>query len=161
MHTHKGKNFLESRAGGNSTGALSNCKEVYLVSHACFNALHDNTAGLLEAKDAKQGESCSSLQALDNAKIEWKEKEASKLDLSRCGILIGTAMGGMQTFATACEDLAFKVPHPPPPSAPRRESSALLSLDTMISLDQSNFDSTSFRGISISLSLSPSVGACV
>lgn len=52
-------------------------------------------------------------QALDNAKIEWKEKEASKLDLARCGILIGTAMGGMQTFATACEDLAFRVTPPP------------------------------------------------
>lgn len=30
------------------------------------------------------------------------------MDLARCGILIGTAMGGMQTFASACEDLHFK-----------------------------------------------------
>ena len=49
------------------------------------------------------------LQALDDAKIQWREKDGHGLDLARCGILIGTAMGGMQTFATACEDLHFKV----------------------------------------------------
>ena len=35
------------------------------------------------------------------------------MDMARCGILVGTAMGGMQTFATACEDLAFRVTTPP------------------------------------------------
>ena len=49
------------------------------------------------------------MQALDDAKIQWREKEGHGLDLARCGILVGTAMGGMQTFATACEDLHFKV----------------------------------------------------
>lgn len=50
----------------------------------------------------------SGKQALDDAKIQWREKEGHGLDLARCGILVGTAMGGMQTFATACEDLHFK-----------------------------------------------------
>lgn len=49
------------------------------------------------------------LQALDDANIQWREKDALSIDPARCGILIGTAMGGMQTFATACEDLHFKV----------------------------------------------------
>ena len=31
------------------------------------------------------------------------------LDRAKCGILIGTAMGGMQTFSTAVEDLTLKV----------------------------------------------------
>ena len=36
---------------------------------------------------------------------------------ARCGILIGTAMGGMHTFSTAVEDLATRVLCPSP-SAP-------------------------------------------
>lgn len=39
------------------------------------------------------------------------EKEALEgLDRAKCGILVGTAMGGMQTFSTAVEDLTLKVP---------------------------------------------------
>lgn len=50
------------------------------------------------------------LQALEDAKIKWREEGGlSELNLLRCGILIGTAMGGMQTFATAVEDLMSKV----------------------------------------------------
>ena len=40
--------------------------------------------------------------ALDKESLEG-------LDRTKCGILIGTAMGGMQTFATAVEDLTLKV----------------------------------------------------
>ena len=50
------------------------------------------------------------MQALEDAKINWREEGGlEKLNLMRCGILIGTAMGGMQTFATAVEDLMAKV----------------------------------------------------
>ena len=31
------------------------------------------------------------------------------MNVAKCGILIGTAMGGMQTFSTAVEDLTVKV----------------------------------------------------
>lgn len=49
------------------------------------------------------------LQALDDAKLDWREGGSlANLNLQRCGILIGTAMGGMQTFATAVEDLVTK-----------------------------------------------------
>ena len=47
-------------------------------------------------------------QALDDAGIDWRGEGMSGLDVSRCGILIGTAMGGMATFTAAVEDLAQK-----------------------------------------------------
>ena len=48
------------------------------------------------------------LQALDDAGIDWRAGGTSGLDVSRCGILIGTAMGGMATFTAAVEDLVQK-----------------------------------------------------
>lgn len=57
------------------------------------------------------------LQALDDANLGWREGGLDKLDLLRCGILIGTAMGGMQTFAKAVEDLTTKVCALPPDKA--------------------------------------------
>ncbi len=38
-----------------------------------------------------------------------QKEELEGLDRAKCGILIGTAMGGMQTFSTAVEDLTLKV----------------------------------------------------
>ena len=38
-----------------------------------------------------------------------EKEELEGLDRAKCGILIGTAMGGMQTFSTAVEDLTLKV----------------------------------------------------
>ena len=52
------------------------------------------------------------LQALDDAGIDWRGEGMSGLDVSRCGILIGTAMGGMATFTAAVEDLAQKANTP-------------------------------------------------
>ena len=48
-------------------------------------------------------------QALDDAGIDWRGPGLEALDLARCGILIGTAMGGMTTFAAAVSDLTLKV----------------------------------------------------
>ena len=52
-------------------------------------------------------------QALQHAGIGIEQEQLAELDLARCGILIGTAMGGMSTFSTAVEDLTQKVlgPH--------------------------------------------------
>ena len=48
-------------------------------------------------------------KALQDASIDFeKPGEDGNLRLNRCGILVGTAMGGMQTFATAVEDQATK-----------------------------------------------------
>ena len=47
-------------------------------------------------------------QALEHAGLTWETPD-SQLDPARCGILIGTAMGGMHTFSTAVEDLTQRV----------------------------------------------------
>ena len=48
------------------------------------------------------------VQALQHAGIGVEPEQLAELDLARCGILIGTAMGGMSTFSTAVEDLMHK-----------------------------------------------------
>ena len=52
-------------------------------------------------------------QALDAAGISWAEGGLEKLDRMRCGILLGSAMGGMKTFATAIETLHTQVTSKP------------------------------------------------
>lgn len=51
-------------------------------------------------------------KALQKASIDFEKPGevdgGTGLKLNRCGILVGTAMGGMQTFATAVEDQATK-----------------------------------------------------
>ena len=51
-------------------------------------------------------------KALQHASIDFERPGrvdgGTGLRLDRCGILVGTAMGGMQTFATAVEDQATK-----------------------------------------------------
>ena len=49
-----------------------------------------------------------SMQALQSAGFSLEPGSLDGLDLSKCGILIGTAMGGMQTFTSAVEDLTLK-----------------------------------------------------
>ncbi|PSC74659.1 3-oxoacyl-[acyl-carrier] synthase chloroplastic isoform B [Micractinium conductrix] len=44
-------------------------------------------------------------KALGDAGLPWEGPELKDLDRQRCGVLVGTAMGGMQTFATAVEAL--------------------------------------------------------
>ena len=44
-------------------------------------------------------------KAMDSAGLPWEGPEMKELDRQRCGILIGTAMGGMDTFARAVEAL--------------------------------------------------------
>jgi 3-oxoacyl-[acyl-carrier-protein] synthase II len=44
-------------------------------------------------------------KALGDAGLQWDGQELRDLDRTKCGILIGTAMGGMNTFATAIEAL--------------------------------------------------------
>lgn len=48
-------------------------------------------------------------QALDAAGVAWADGGLEKLDRMRCGILLGSAMGGMKTFATAIETLHTQV----------------------------------------------------
>jgi len=63
----------------------------------------------------------------------FNEQELAKLDKNRCGCIIGTAMGGMATFATACEVLAEKGPRKMNPFcipfAITNMASALLAMD--------------------------------
>ena len=49
-----------------------------------------------------------SMQALQSAGFSLEPGSLDGLDLSKCGILIDTAMGGMQTFTSAVEDLTLK-----------------------------------------------------
>lgn len=44
-------------------------------------------------------------KALEGAGLPWEGPELKDLDRQRCGILIGTAMGGMNTFSVAVEAL--------------------------------------------------------
>lgn len=48
-------------------------------------------------------------QALQSAGFSLEPGSFEGLDLAKCGILIGTAMGGMATFSNAVEDLTQKV----------------------------------------------------
>ncbi|KAK9805796.1 hypothetical protein WJX73_000412 [Symbiochloris irregularis] len=50
----------------------------------------------------------SGKNALEDAGLDWRGEGLSKLDRMRCGVLMGTAMGGMHTFTTAVEDLTRK-----------------------------------------------------
>ena len=52
---------------------------------------------------------CLGVQALDSAGLDWRGDGLAQLDRMKCGVLIGTAMGGMHTFTTAVEDLTTKV----------------------------------------------------
>jgi hypothetical protein len=47
----------------------------------------------------------SGKKALADAGLDWQGDDIKQLDKARCGILIGSAFGGMQTFATAVEAL--------------------------------------------------------
>ncbi|KAL4457347.1 hypothetical protein ABPG75_012212 [Micractinium tetrahymenae] len=47
----------------------------------------------------------SGKKALADAGLPWDGPELQELNRARCGILVGTAMGGMQTFSTAVEAL--------------------------------------------------------
>lgn len=49
------------------------------------------------------------LQALEAAGIGTEKEHIDNVDKMRCGILVGTAMGGMATFAQAIEDLTQRV----------------------------------------------------
>jgi len=49
------------------------------------------------------------VQALEAAGIAIEKDHIDNVDKMRCGILVGTAMGGMATFAQAIEDLTQKV----------------------------------------------------
>ena len=59
-------------------------------------------------------------QALQHAGIGIEPEELQRLDRAKCGILIGTAMGGMSTFSSAVEDLTVKVRHGRPEPAAAR-----------------------------------------
>ena len=45
-------------------------------------------------------------KALESSGIDWNGGDMEQLDRTKCGILIGTAMGGLKTFSTAAEALA-------------------------------------------------------
>ncbi|KAI7838733.1 hypothetical protein COHA_007529 [Chlorella ohadii] len=71
-------------------------------------------------------------KALADAGLPWEGPELKDLDRSRCGILIGTAMGGMDTFATAVESLctSFKKMNPfCIPFAIQNMGGAMLAMD--------------------------------
>ncbi|WIA38565.1 hypothetical protein OEZ86_001879 [Tetradesmus obliquus] len=75
----------------------------------------------------------SGKKALADAGLDWQGQDIKELDKARCGILIGSAFGGMQTFATAVEALelqSFKKMNPfCIPFAITNMSGALLAMD--------------------------------
>ncbi|PRW57651.1 3-oxoacyl-[acyl-carrier] synthase chloroplastic isoform A [Chlorella sorokiniana] len=71
-------------------------------------------------------------KALADASLQWDGPELQDLDRSRCGILIGTAMGGMDTFSNAVEALctSFKKMNPfCIPFAIQNMGGAMLAMD--------------------------------
>lgn len=48
-------------------------------------------------------------QALLDAKLDLDCAETGQMDKARAGVLVGSAMGGMQTFSTAIETLHKQV----------------------------------------------------
>ena len=52
------------------------------------------------------------VQALEAAGVAIDKEHIDNVDKMRCGILVGTAMGGMATFAQAIEDLTQRVSFP-------------------------------------------------
>lgn len=75
----------------------------------------------------------SGKKALADAGLDWTGDDIKQLNKARCGILIGSAFGGMQTFATAVEALetqSFKKMNPfCIPFAITNMSGALLAMD--------------------------------
>jgi hypothetical protein len=51
-------------------------------------------------------------QALESANLPIDKTVEEVVDPARCGILVGTAMGGMNTFAVAVEALVTQVCSP-------------------------------------------------
>lgn len=75
----------------------------------------------------------SGKKALADAGLAWDGQDIKELNKARCGILIGSAFGGMQTFATAVEALelqSFRKMNPfCIPFAITNMSGALLAMD--------------------------------
>ncbi len=44
-------------------------------------------------------------KALGDAGLQWDGADLKEIDLMRCGTVVGSAFGGMSTFATAVEAL--------------------------------------------------------
>ena len=62
----------------------------------------------------------SGKKALADAGLAWDGPDIKQLNLGRCGTLVGTAMGGMTSFANAVEALETSGALPPlllPPHA--------------------------------------------
>ncbi|KAK9830287.1 hypothetical protein WJX72_010820 [[Myrmecia] bisecta] len=72
--------------------------------------------GLVSKKMERRLDACikyamvAGKKALADAQLDWEGDAIKQLDVAKCGILIGSAMGGMQTFSTAIEDLFSKGP---------------------------------------------------
>lgn len=70
-----------------------------------------NTDGYINKKTARRIDDClkctlvAGKSALNDAGLQWDGPELEKLDKERCGILIGSAMGGMDVFSTATQAL--------------------------------------------------------
>ncbi|CAL8465756.1 g5292 [Coccomyxa elongata] len=70
--------------------------------------------GYVSKKNERRMDNCikytmvAGKKALQSAGFSLEPGSLDGLDLSKCGILIGTAMGGMQTFTSAVEDLTLK-----------------------------------------------------
>ncbi|KAI8472165.1 MAG: 3-ketoacyl-ACP-synthase [Monoraphidium minutum] len=71
-----------------------------------------NTDGYIQKKMERRLDKCikyvivSGKKALQDAGLPIEGKELEELNRARCGILIGSAFGGMSTFATAVEAMA-------------------------------------------------------
>ncbi|CAL5224067.1 g6692 [Coccomyxa viridis] len=70
--------------------------------------------GYVSKKNERRMDNCikytlvAGKKALEASGVGLGKEELEGLDRAKCGILIGTAMGGMQTFSTAVEDLTLK-----------------------------------------------------
>ncbi|KIY95883.1 3-oxoacyl-[acyl-carrier-protein (ACP)]synthase III [Monoraphidium neglectum] len=97
------------------------------------------TEGFIQKKMERRLDKCikfvmvAGKKALQDASLPFEGKELGDLNRARCGILIGSAFGGMSTFATAVEALetqSFRKMNPfCIPFAITNMSGALLAMD--------------------------------
>eukprot|EP00873_Tetraselmis_striata_P034682 jgi/Tetstr1/454946/TSEL_041807.t1 len=72
------------------------------------------TEGFIDKKQSRRIDDClkctivAGKSALNDAGLQWDGPELEKLDKERCGILIGSAMGGMDVFTNATAALLEK-----------------------------------------------------
>ncbi|KAK9918996.1 hypothetical protein WJX75_008560 [Coccomyxa subellipsoidea] len=104
-------NLLEGKSGVSQIESFS-CEDYSTRFAGEIKGFQCN--GYVSKKNARRMDNCikytmvAGKKALQSAGFSLEPGSFEGLDLAKCGILIGTAMGGMATFSNAVEDLTQK-----------------------------------------------------